>query len=59
MSSKNCPWKGLGKKEVAENHEERLKEKEITTEATAMAISCTEPTTKDIVHPNGKFLVPR
>jgi hypothetical protein len=52
------PWKGLGKKEVLENYEKRMKEMEVTTETIPTATCSAEPT-EDIIQPTSKYLAPK
>jgi hypothetical protein len=56
VTSRNCPWKGLPKKEIMENYERRLKEWEVR-EKNTMATSCTDPT-EEIVQSTSEFLAP-
>jgi hypothetical protein len=56
VSSRNCPWKGLTKKEIFKNYETRLKDVK-AMEAAAKTTGCTVPT-KDVVQPTSKFLAP-
>ena len=58
VSSKNCPWKGLSKKEVLQNSENRVRDMQLTTETDATIIDSTEPT-KVIVQPTGKLVAQR
>jgi hypothetical protein len=56
VSSKNCPWNGLSKKEIFKNDEKRMKDVK-AVEAAATAAGSTVPT-KDVLWPTSKFLVP-
>jgi hypothetical protein len=57
VSSKNCCWNGLGKKEVEANYEKRRREIEMRMVEIATESSCTGPTT-EIVQTTGTILAP-
>jgi hypothetical protein len=53
VTLKNCPWKGLSKKEIFDNYEKAMKHVKAVKAATA-ATGCTEPT-KDLYSPLVSF----
>jgi hypothetical protein len=57
VSSKNCSWKGLNKKEVLKNYEKRMKEMEMTENI--LTTTCSAEPMEEIVQPTSKYLAPR
>jgi N-acetylmuramoyl-L-alanine amidase CwlA len=57
VSAKNCPWKGMSKKEIAVNYERRIEEMKQTTEAGSTETVSGEPT-EESVQSTSKYLAP-